>query len=214
MFPAPDGSLYIADKANQKIRKVSPTGIITTVAGTGTAGYNGDQIPATSARLINPYSVTVDSAGNMYIADYDNERVRIIDPSGMIDTFAGIGVATANGDGGPADEAGLHKPCYVELLPNGSLLISEVNNDRLRLVQDGIISTLAGTGIFGYVGDGGPPTFAVINRPAATVVDAQGNSGRRCPRRSRRRSPPRPSACAARGRSPRSGAARPWPAAP
>ena len=175
VFPAPDGSLYIADKGNQRIRKVAANGLISTIAGTGTAGYNGDQIPATTARLNNPYSVTVDSSGNVYIADYDNERVRIIDPTGMIDTFAGIGVATANGDGGPADEAGLHKPCYVELTPNGSLLISEVNNDRVRLVQDGIISTLAGTGQFGYVGDGGPPVFSTWQRPAATAIDAQGN---------------------------------------
>ncbi len=175
VFPAPDGTLYIADKGNQRIRKVAPNGVITTIAGTGSAGYNGDQIAATSARLNNPYSVTVDSSGNVYIADYDNERVRIIDPTGVIDTFAGIGVATANGDGGPADQAGLHKPCYVELLPNGSLLISEVNNDRVRLVQDGLISTLAGTGQFGYLGDGGPPVFSTWQRPASTAVDAQGN---------------------------------------
>lgn len=175
VFPAPDGTLYIADKANQRIRKITPAGIISTIAGTGTAGYNGDQITATTARLNNPYSVTVDSSGNIYIADYDNERVRIIDPTGIIDTFAGIGVATANGDGGPADEAGLHKPCYVELTPNGSLLISEVNNNRLRLVQDGIITTLAGTGQFGYLGDGGPPVFSTWQRPAASAIDAQGN---------------------------------------
>ena len=175
VFPGPDGSLYIADKGNQRIRKVAPNGVISTIAGTGTAGYNGDQIPATQARLNNPYSVTVDSSGNVYIADYDNERVRIIDPTGVIDTFAGIGVATANGDGGPANQAGLHKPCYVEIAPNGSLLISEVNNDRVRLVQDGIITTLAGTGQFGYVGDGGPPSFSTWQRPAATAIDAQGN---------------------------------------
>ena len=175
VFPAPDGTLYIADKGNQRIRKVAPNGIISTIAGTGSAGYNGDQIAATSARLNNPYSVTVDTSGNVYIADYDNERVRIIDPTGVIDTFAGIGIATANGDGGPADQAGLHKPCYVDLTPNGSLLISEVNNTRVRLVQDGIITTLAGTGQFGYVGDGGPPTFSTWQRPAATAIDAQGN---------------------------------------
>jgi len=175
VLPAPDGSLYIADRGNQKIRKVSPTGTISTFAGTGQSGYNGDNIPATTARLFTPYSIALDAAGNLYIADYDNERVRIVSPSGTIDTFAGIGVATANGDGGPANQAGLHKPDYVEVLPNQSVLISEVNNDRVRLVQDGIVTTLAGTGQFGYVGDGGAPTFSTWQRPAATALDSHGN---------------------------------------
>ncbi len=175
VFPAPDGSLYIADRANQRIRKVSPAGIISTVAGNGTSGYNGDAIAATSARLFNPYSVALDAAGNLYIADYDNERVRVVTSDGTINTFAGIGIATANGDGGPANQAGLHKPNYLEFLPNGDLLISEVNNDRVRLVSDGLISTLAGTGQFGYLGDGGPATFSTWQRPAATALDAAGN---------------------------------------
>jgi len=175
VFPAPDGSLYIADRANQRIRKVNPAGIISTVAGNGTSGYNGDAIAATSARLFNPYSVALDAVGNLYIADYDNERVRVVTSDGIINTFAGIGVATANGDGGPANEAGLHKPNYLQFLPNGDLLISEVNNDRVRLVSDGLISTLAGTGQFGYLGDGGPPTFSTWQRPAATALDAAGN---------------------------------------
>ena len=109
----PDGSMFIADRANHKIRRVAPNGVISTFAGTGTAGYNGDDIAATSARLNSPYGVDVDAAGNVYIADYDNERVRMVDTSGVITTVAGTGIATADGDGGPAIEAGLHKPQYV-----------------------------------------------------------------------------------------------------
>ena len=174
-FPASDGSLYIADKGNNRVRKVAPNGVISTIAGNGTAGYNGDEIAATTARLNAPYDVTLDSAGNIYIADYTNNRVRMIDPSGQIHTFAGTGQPTANGDGGPADEAGLFLPADIQFLPDGGMVVSEVNNNRVRLIQDGIVTTLAGTGQFGYVGDGGPPAFSTWNRPAATAVDAQGN---------------------------------------
>ncbi|MEZ5192350.1 MAG: hypothetical protein R2734_07435 [Nocardioides sp.] len=84
------------------------TGVITTFAGNGSAGYNGDEIAAPTARLNSPYGVDVDNDGNVYIADYDNERVRVVDTNGVIHTFAGTGVATIDGDGGPATEAGLH----------------------------------------------------------------------------------------------------------
>ncbi len=172
----PDGSMYIADRGNHKIRKVDmSTGVITTVAGNGSAGYNGDEIAATSARLNNPYGVDVDGDGNLYIADNDNERVRVVDTSGNIHTFAGTGVATIDGDGGPATEAGLHKPQYVQVTPSGDVYISESNNNRVRLVRNGQIDTIAGSGQFGYLGDGGPALFSTWSRPAATVLDNQGN---------------------------------------
>lgn len=171
----PDGSLYIADRGNHRIRRVDPAGTITTVAGTGTAGYNGDDIPATTARLNSPYSVDVDDEGTLYIADYDNERVRVVDANGLIRTFAGTGVASIDGDGGPATEAGLHKPQYVQVTPAGDVYISESNNNRVRLVHDGTIDTLAGSGQFGYLGDGGFPLFSTWSRPSATVLDAQGD---------------------------------------
>jgi sugar lactone lactonase YvrE len=174
MAIAPDGTMYIADRANHKIRRVTSAGIISTVAGNGTQGYNGDQITATSARLNNPYSVTLDASGNLYIADYDNERVRVVS-NGIIDTFAGTGVATADGDGGPANEAGLHKPQYVQVLPSGDMLISESNNNDVRIVHDGLIDLLAGSRQFGYSGDGGLPALSTWSRPSATAVDAQGN---------------------------------------
>ena len=167
--------MYIADRANHRIRKVTPAGVISTVAGNGTAGYNGDDIAATSARLINPYSVTFDPAGNLYIADYDNERLRMVNTGGLITTIAGTGVATADGDGGDATEAGLHKPQYVQYTPAGDLIISESNNNDVRIVHEGIIDTLAGSRQFGFAGDGSFPIFSTWQRPSGTVLDQQGN---------------------------------------
>ena len=172
---ATDGTMYIADRGNHRVRKVTTAGVISTVAGNGSAGYNGDEIAATSARLNNPYSVAVDAGGNLYIADFDNERVRVVDTSGLIHTFAGTGVATIDGDGGPATEAGLHKPQYVQVTAAGDVYVSESNNNRVRLVHDGQIDTIAGSGQFGYVGDGGAPIFSTWSRPSATVLDPAGN---------------------------------------
>jgi sugar lactone lactonase YvrE len=171
----PDGSMYIADRANHKIRRVAPNGVITTFAGSGTAGYNGDDITATSARLSSPYGVDVDSDGNVYIADFDNERVRKVDTNRVITTYAGTGIATIDGDGGPAVDAGLHKPMYVHAAPSGDLYIGESNNNRIRLVHDHNIDTLAGSGQFGYLGDGGSPVFSTWQRPSAMALDSRGN---------------------------------------
>jgi sugar lactone lactonase YvrE len=172
---APNGTMYIADRANHKVRRVLPSGIISTYAGTGTAGYTGDEIAATSSRLNTPYSVDVDAEGNLYIADYDNERVRMVDTGGRITTVAGTGIPTADGDGGLATEAGLHKPQYVQVTPGGDLFISESNSNRVRRVHDGFIDTTAGSGQFGYVGDGTFPLFSTWQRPSATALDSQGN---------------------------------------
>jgi hypothetical protein len=167
--------MYIADRANNRIRKVTPAGIISTIAGTGTAGYSGDDGAATSARLSAPYSVTFDSSGNIYIADYDNERLRMINSSGVITTIAGTGFATADGDGGDATQAGLHKPEYVQVTPDGDLNVCEANNNDVRIIHDGTIDTIAGSREFGFVGDGNFPIFSTWQRPSATVLDQQGN---------------------------------------
>jgi len=172
---AADGTMYIADRGNHKVRAVTPTGTISTVAGNGVAGYTGDDMAATSTRLNNPYSVDLDADGNLYIADYDNERIRRVDTRGTITTVAGTGVPTADGDGGPATEAGLHKPQYVLVGPDGDQYISEANNNRIRHVHDGLADTLAGSGQFGYLGDGTVPLFSTWQRPSATAFDSQGN---------------------------------------
>ena len=171
----PDGTMYIADRANNRVRKVTPAGIISTIAGTGTAGYSGDDAAATAARLSAPYGVTFDPAGNIYIADYDNERLRMINSSGVITTIAGTGIATADGDGGDATLAGLHKPEYVQFTPAGDLIICEANNNDVRIVHEGTIDTLAGSRQFGFVGDGSFPIFSTWQRPSSTVLDQQGN---------------------------------------
>ncbi len=158
----PDGSLYIAERSNYRIRRVRPDGLITTVAGTGTAGYNGDGIAATSAQLNTLYGVAVGPDGSLFIADTGNQRVRRVGPDGIISTMAGTGAVGFAGDGGPATQAKLNNPRSVAIGPDGSLYIADWSNGRIRRVgTDGIIQTVAGsTALSGYGGDGGPATLA------------------------------------------------------
>ncbi len=169
------GNIYIADTLNSSVRMVSPAGVITTLAGTGTAGYSGDGGQASSARLNNPAAVAVDSAGNIYIADTFNSVIRKVLPSGVITTVAGGGSAT--GDGGAATSAALFLPQGVALDPAGNLFISDTGSARIRKVSavDGSIATVAGNGTIGYSGDGGPATSAQLNTPAGIAVDAIDN---------------------------------------
>ena len=170
-----EGNLYFADSLNDRIRKVDTSGIITTVAGIGTAGYSGDGGPATEAALYQPTDVAVDSAGNLYIADFPNDRIRKVDTSGIITTVAGNGTAGYSGDGGPATEASLHSPNYVTVDSAGNLYISDNGNYRLRKVDtSGIITTVAGNGTSAYNGDGGPATEASLST-GDVVVDSAGN---------------------------------------
>jgi sugar lactone lactonase YvrE len=181
------GNLYIADQANNRVLKVVrhvdefgniiPGGIITTFAGTGVASFSGDNGPAKTAQLNTPVDVAVDGQGNVYIADYRNNRVRKVDPGGIITTVAGGG--TLLGDGGPATSACLAGVLGVALDGGGNLFIATRGNtacsQRIRKVNtSGIISTIAGTGVSGYSGDGGPATAAKID-PEDVAVDAQGN---------------------------------------
>jgi hypothetical protein len=173
------GSVYIADTVNDRIRLVSAaTGLISTVAGTGTAGYNGDGIAATTANLNLPFGVAVDGAGNVYIADYDNYRVRKVSAgTGLISTVAGTGVAGNNGDGIPATTAMLDHPSGVAVDAAGNIYIADYYDHRIRRVSaaTGLISTVAGTGESGYNGDGMAATSARLYHPSAVAVDAAGN---------------------------------------
>lgn len=129
------GNLYIADTDNHRIRKVDTTGIITTVAGNGTMGYNGDGEAATHARLARPTSVAIDNIGNLYIADTGNHRIRKVYPAGIITTVAGNGTAGYSGDGGEATNAQLNNPAGVTLDSYGNLYIADRNNHRIRKVS-------------------------------------------------------------------------------
>jgi len=170
------GNLYIADYGDSRIRKVSPSGIITTVAGNGTSAFSGDGGPATSASLNSPVAVAVDAAGNLYIPDYENSRVRKVNPSGTISTVAGNGVKAFGGDGGPASAASLVWPFGVAVDAAGSLYIADNGASVIRKVSpSGIITTVAGNGTSAFSGDGGPASAASLVRPCGVAVDAAGS---------------------------------------
>jgi len=170
------GNLFIGDQFNQRVRKVSPSGIITTVAGNGAAAYSGDGSAATNASLNRPFGVAVDSAGNLFIGDQLNQRVRRVDTNGIITTVAGNGIVSYSGDGGPATNASINNPTGVAVDGSGSLFIADDLNNRVRKVDvSGIITTVAGNGGGGYSGDGGSPTNASINNPSGVTPDGAGN---------------------------------------
>ncbi|MCK5554342.1 MAG: SMP-30/gluconolactonase/LRE family protein, partial [Deltaproteobacteria bacterium] len=150
------GNMYIADSGNDRIRRVNTAGIITTYAGSGEMGWGGDGGPATKAKLYSPTGVVVDSSGNLYVADNGNNRIRMVDLSGIITTYAGSGPHGSDGDGGPATEAQLGSPNDITLDAEGNMYIADRGNHRIRKVgTDGIITTVAGTGMGGFSGNGG-----------------------------------------------------------
>jgi uncharacterized protein (TIGR03437 family) len=165
--------VYIADTF--RVRKVSPAGIITTVAGDGSPGFSGDGGPATNAQLAGAYGIAVDSTGTLFIADPLNSRVRRVSRDGIITTVAGNGTFGFSGDGGPAINAQLNAPFAVAVDNSGNLFFEDHNNRRIRKVSpSGIITTVAGGGTSGW-GDGGPATSAQIGPSAGIAVDRTGN---------------------------------------
>ncbi|MFI5196382.1 MAG: T9SS type A sorting domain-containing protein [Chitinophagales bacterium] len=170
------GNVYFSDYNNNRVRKINSSGIISTIAGTGTAGYNGDGIAATTAKLNTPYGLALDDTGNLYIADYANQRIRKVNTSGIISTIAGTGTGAYSGDGGLAIAADIWVPNYVCTDHFGNIFISDNQNKRIRKVNNlGIISTYAGTGSGGYNGDGIPATAAQVNSTAGIKTDNTGN---------------------------------------
>jgi trimeric autotransporter adhesin len=170
------GSLYFADTNNNRVRKVALDGLINTVAGNGTQGFGGDNSLATAARIGYPHGITVDSSGNLYIADQTNHRIRKVTPDGVIRTIAGYGTQGFSGDGGPAAMAQLNNPGHVIFDSLGNLYITDGNNWRVRKVTtNGMITTIVGTGTNGYGGDGGPATSAQIKWIEGMAFDSAGN---------------------------------------
>ena len=170
------GDLFIADQGNARIREVNhTTGVITTVAGNGTWGYNGDNGRATAAELDAPAGVAVDGAGNLFIADASNNRIRKVNhATGVITTAAG---GVSPGDGGPATAAEVNGPQSVALDSAGNLFIADTNNTRIREVNHvtGVITTVAGSGSSGYGGDNGQATAAELSNPAGVALDSAGD---------------------------------------
>lgn len=169
------GNLYIADQLNNRIRKVTPDGNLSTIAGTGKASYSGDGGAATSAALNHPCGIVIDSAGNLYIADTANNSIRKITSAGTISTFAGTGQIGNTGDGGEASKAVLDHPIGLALDSQGNLYIADTANNRIRVVgTDGKIDAFAGSGTAGSTGDGGPAKEARLNRPQGVFADPSG----------------------------------------
>ena len=163
------GNVYIAD-GNNRIRKVDSSGIITTIAGTGEYGFSGDGFAAITAKLAGPRAVAVDSFNNLYIADTDNTRIRKVDSSGIITTIAGTGVYGYSGDGFAAITAKLASP-HAVAVDSGNLYIADTENSRIRKVDSsGIITTIAGTGEYGFSGDGFAAITAELSFPWGVTV--------------------------------------------
>jgi trimeric autotransporter adhesin len=178
-----DGNLFIADALENRIRKVSASGIITTVAGTGSCGgISGDAGPASDAQLWDPVAVAVDNTGNLFIAESGNNRIRRVSPDGIITTVAGDGTRGFSGDGGPATAAQLRIDCDnticggVAVDSHGNVIFSDGGNNRVRRISvDGIITTVAGNGSYGFSGDGGQATSTSVTIPRGLAVDSADN---------------------------------------
>jgi NHL repeat len=158
--------------AQGPVISLSPGDTINTFAGTGVAAFSGDNGLATSAALASPFSMATDAAGNIYVADRDNHRIRRIDLTGTITTVAGNGEQGFFGDGGAATSASLNTPTAVAVDSNGNIYIADSNNNRIRVVTGGTISTFAGNGTASYSGDGGAAASATLYTPRGVAVDA------------------------------------------
>ncbi len=170
-------NVYFCDYDNHVVRKVDGSGIITTIAGTpGVAGFLGDGGPASAAKFNYPLGITVDSLGNLFVADQHNNRIRMISATGTISTVVGTGTSGFSGDLGPATAADISLPNYVRMDSVGNLYITDNGHHRIRKVDAfGIINTIAGNGTLGSSGDGGPATAAELNYPGGIAIDRQGN---------------------------------------
>jgi len=169
------GNLYVADLLNHVVRQITPSGTVSTFAGTNQFPFNGDGGAATATDLNQPFGLLVDASNNVYISDSQNHCVRVVTADGNIHIVAGTGGASGySGDGGPATKAKLNQPLGIAFDTAGNLYIADAGNNVIRMVtKDGTISTIAGSGKSG-LGDGGPATSAQLNKPEAVAVDAGG----------------------------------------
>ena len=169
------GNMYLAEVDSNRIRKIDLNGIITTIAGTGVAGYAGDGGAASLAKFNRPFRIRIDATGNIYVSEQGNNVIRKINTSGIITTIAGIGTSGFSGDGGAATNAQLSFPVLGCIDRYGNLYVS-TDNRRIRKISPlGIISTIAGSAVYGYGGDGGPATDAYLRNPYGIALDDTGN---------------------------------------
>ncbi len=170
------GAIYVSDTEHHRVLRATRDGVVATYAGNGSAGYAGDGGPANTAQIDSPGGIALDAAHNLYIADTNNNRIRRVSPSGIIETVAGTGWQGFGGDGGPATDASLNEPSGIVLDQDGGLFVADTGNERIRRVRkDGAIETIAGNGLQGYDGDGGLATAARLFRPGYLVLDKTGN---------------------------------------
>ena len=170
------GNLFLAlGDYNIVLRLDANTAVLTGVAGTGTAGFGGDNGPAASALLNNPTAVAVDGSGNVYIADAGNSRIRVVSAAGVISTFAGNGATGFSGDNGPAIAAQFNGPADLAIAPNGDLYVADFYNQVVRKISGGVVTTVAGNGSYGYGGDGNQAASALLAGPSGIALDAAGN---------------------------------------
>ena len=171
------GNMFITDFGNNVIRKVNSSGIINTIAGTGTAGFSGDGGPATAAKLDAPYGVLILATGDILICDARNNRLRVVNSAGIISTYAGTGAAGYTGDGGPAISATFHWPSYTTIDNLGNIYITDALNLVVRKIDNtGMITTYAGNGTQGYSGDGGPAILAQMVDVCGIAYDDLGGN--------------------------------------
>ena len=171
-----EGTLFIADTGNHRIRSLTPDGIIRTVAGTGEEGFSGDGGTGLEAAMAFPSAIAIDNEGSLLIADFGNHRIRRLAPDGTIVSIAGTGEPDYNGDGAAAIECSIGEPCGVVADRGGNVYIGDQGNFRVRVVTpSGRMHTVAGTGVEGYSGDGGPAELAEISNPDILACDHEGN---------------------------------------
>jgi len=173
---APSGGIYVMDEGNGRVREVSASGTITTVAGNGSTVSSGDGGPATAAGFVIPIRCAVDSNGNLFIVDQGAFKIRKVDTNGIITTYAGTGAQGFSGDGGPATQAAMNNPTWATVDASGNLYVSDQFNHRIRMISaaTGTITTVAGNGTGAFAGDGGPATSASLYYPGGTAVDPAG----------------------------------------
>lgn len=170
------GNLYLSDSHNHVVRKITPSGTITTIAGTGISGFSGDGGPATAAKMTYSDGVYADIFGNVIIPDPGNYRIRKVDAAGIITTICGTGSSGTFGDGGPATSASIINPSDVTVDNSGNVYFTDFFAHTVRKISvSGIITTVAGTGMAGFSGDGGPATAAMLRNPVGIHVDGCGN---------------------------------------